>query len=166
MSLISVLTSVGKWFGKVFVSHAQSADSVAVYITEMVKTILANPISGFLLNLADGVTHTNLPTDIANTISNTVIPKALAVELGIQGLPDNPTPAQILAFEQNIMTAFNVTSDNSKLYTVLGAQIYGEIQTTLNTTPGKFADWVIAIEASYADYQKDLAGNAVPSVVG
>lgn len=166
MSLISVLTSVGKWFGKVFVSHTESADSVAVYITEMVKTILANPISGFLLNLADGVLHTNLPTNIAQTISTVVIPKALAIELGIQGLPDNPTQAQVLAFEQAIMTSFNVTSDNSKLYTVLGAQVFGEIQTTLNTTPGRFADWVIAIEKSYADYQKDLAGNATPAVVG
>lgn len=166
MSLISILKSVGTWFDKTFISHAQSADSVAVYITEMVKTVLANPITGFLLNVADGVFHTNLPSDIANTISNVVIPKVLAVELGLQGLPPNPTPAQVLSFEQSIMTAFNVTGDNSKLYTILGAQIYGEIQNTVNSTPGKFADWVVAIEKSYADYQKDLAANATPTANG
>lgn len=166
MGLFSDISQAFSWLKKVFTSHSASADSVAITITEAIKSILANPVANFLEQVGDAVTHTNLPTDIANCLSNTIIPKVLAAELALQGLPPNPSVQQIQAFGQAVLTAFNVTSDNSKLYTVLTAQIYGEIQTTLNTTPGKFADWVIAIEASYADYQKDLAGNAVPSVVG
>lgn len=156
--LLTPLISVWTWFKKVFVNHTDSAASVAVTITETIKTILSNPLVGFLLNVADAVTGTQLPSQVVTVINNQ-IPKILAIELSIQGLPQNPTPEQILAFEQAALKAFNVTTDNSKLYTILGAQIYGEIQKTLTTTPGKFADWVKTVEASWLDYQADLKAN-------
>lgn len=164
MSILSPFVNVFAWFKKVFISHTSSAASVAVTITETVKVLLANPLVKFVENLADGITHTQLPTQIANAVSN-AIPKVLAVELGLEGLPDNPTPEQVLAFEQSILGAFNVKSDNSKLYTILSAQIYGIIQTTLQTTPGKFADWVAAVETAYLDYQKDLTANATTGII-
>jgi len=160
MSFISVLDSIGAWFKKVFISHTQSADSIAVTITETIKTLLANPVTDFLANIADAITKTQVPTEIVSLLNAGII-KVLAVELGIQGLPPNPTPAQILAFEQAVMTAFNVKSNNSKLYTELGAQIFGIIQTNIANGTTKFSDWVIAVEKAYADYQQDLAANAV-----
>lgn len=159
MSIISALTSAWSWFKKVFVSHTQSAGSVAVVVTETIKTLLANPLTGFLENVADAVTGTQVPTEIAAEI-NLTIPKVLAFELGIEGLPDNPIPAQILAFENSILSAFNVTNNNSKLYTELASQVYGIVQSNIANGQTNFAAWVNAVEAAYGDYQKDLSANA------
>lgn len=159
MSLISFITDAWSWFKTKFIDHIKSAAHVAFVITETVKTLLANPVTSFLVNVADSVTHTQIPTDIANAI-NGLIPKILAVELGIEGLPANPTPQDIQNFENNVMSAFNVNSNNSKLYTTLAAQIYGVIQTTINSGQNNFATWVNAVEQIYADYQKDLSANA------
>jgi hypothetical protein len=159
MSIFSDLTRAWTWFTKVFVSHAVSADKVAVTITETLKTLLANPVTGFLLNMADAVTGTQVPTNIANAI-NGIIPKILAVELGIEGLPANPTADQITAFENQVLSAFNVSSNNSKLYTEVGAQVYGIIQANITNGTTNFAGWVVAIETAYTDYKKDLAANA------
>lgn len=156
MSLIKPLISAFAWLKSKFIDHIKSTAVVAVTMTETIKALLANPAAGFLENVADGVTHTQLPTEIATAVNNE-IPKILAIELGVEGLPENPTADQILTFEQAILKAFNVNSDNSKLYTTLGAQIYGRIQTTLTKTPGKFADWVNAVEGGYQDYLKDTA---------
>jgi hypothetical protein len=160
MSIFTDLTRAWSWFTKVFVSHAISAAQVAVTLTETLKTILANPVTGFLVNMADAITASQVPSNIANLI-NSYIPKLLAVELSIEGLPANPTEADILAFEQRIMTAFNVTSNNSKLYTLFGAQVYGIIQQNIASGNQNFAGWVVAIEQAYTDYKKDLAANAV-----
>lgn len=154
------IISAISWLAKVFVSHIISAAPVAVTITEGIKAILANPITGMLENIADLVTGTSIPTVVAADI-NALIPKIMAVELSVEGLPDNPTPAQILAFEQAVLAAFNVTSNNSKLYTELGAQIYGRIQAGVaGSQPITFAELVNDIEGAYQDYQKDLAANA------
>ncbi len=163
MSFFSLIIKPFVWLAKVFVSHAVSAAPVAITITEGIKTLLANPISSLLENIADTVTGTNLPTAVANDI-NAIIPKILAVELGIEGLPQNPTADQILTFEQAVLSAFNVKSNNSKLYTELGAQIYGIIQASVNSSTGiNFATLVADVEQAYIDYQKDLAANATVS---
>lgn len=159
MSIFSPFISAWNWFKKTFVDHTQSAASVAFVVTQTVKTLLANPVANFLENIADTVTGTQIATNAANAI-NALIPKVMALELGIEGLPDNPTQADILAFEQRIMSAFNVTDNNSKLYTVLAAQIYGIIQNTLNNTSGNFVDWVSAVQQAYLDYKADLNANA------
>lgn len=160
MSLFSDILKPFKWLAGIFVSHAISAAPVAITITEAIKAILANPITGFLENVADAITGTQVPTTIANAI-NGIIPKILAIELSIQGLPANATADQILAFEQAILKAFSVTSNNSKLYTEIAAQVYGIVQTNIANGTTNFAGWVIAIEQAYLDYQKDLAANAV-----
>jgi hypothetical protein len=162
MSIFSIFVRAWTWFTKNFINHIQSAGHVAFVITETIKTLLANPITGFLTNIADTVTGTQIPTEIANAI-NAIIPKILAVELSIQGLPANPTPADIQAFENEILASFSVSNNNSKLYTVLAAQIYGVIQANIANGTTNFAGWVIAIEQIYTDYKADLAANATPA---
>lgn len=162
MSLITPLIHVWAWFKKNFVDHSSSAASVAVTLTETLKTLLNNPIAGFLENLIDSVFHTGLAKEIADVVT-AEIPKVLAVELAIQGLPDNPTEEQILAFEQSVMKAFSVNSDNSKLYTVLGAQIYGIIKSKLDDGKFTFAEAVQAVQEAYLAYQADLV--AYPGVI-
>ncbi len=159
MGLFSDFSRAWTWFTKVFVSHIVSAAPVAVTITEMIKALLANPVTGFLANIADAVFSMQLPTNVANLAIN-AINQILAVELGIEGLPANPTPDQILAFETAILKTFDISSNNSKLYTLLGAQVYGIIQTNIAKGTTNFGSWVIAIEQIYALYKKDLAANA------
>ena len=156
MSLFTPLINAWTWFKKTVIDHVKSGAAIAVTITETVKTILNNPVATFLEDFADTVTHSQLPTQIAAAV-NSAIPKILAVELAVEGLPNNPTPEQVLAFEQSILKAIGVNSNNSKLYTELGAQIYGIIQANIAGGTTKFADWVIAVEQAYQDYKADLA---------
>lgn len=160
MSLFSPLLNVFGWFKRTFIDHIKSTAIVAVTITETLKTLLNNPVTGFLLNLADGITHTSLPTDVAGVVNN-AIPKILAVELSIEGLPDNPTPDQILAFENSVLKAFNINNDNSKLYTTFGAQLFGIIQSKLADGKLTFAEGVEAVQSGWNDYQNDLITNGV-----
>lgn len=156
MGLFSDIIKPFKWLFGVIAKGAKAEAPIAVTITEAVKTILANPAAGFLENIIDSVTGTSIAVDAANAV-NAIIPKILAAELAIEGLPDSPTDSDILAFEQRVLAAFNIKSNNSRLYTTLGAQIYGILQAAPDT---KFATLVDDIEQAYADYQKDLAGNA------
>lgn len=164
MSLITLLVGAWSWFKKTFVDHIQSAATVAVTVAETVKSLLASKEASILENVADAVTGTQVPTAIANDI-NAAIPKILAVELGIEGLPDNATPEQIAAFEQAILGAFNITNNNSKLYTELAAQTYGIIQAHIDNGTTNFAGWVAAVEAASVDLQNDLAANPAPASV-
>lgn len=159
MSIISDITRAWAWLKKEVTAVAIPADKVAVTITEAIKTLLANPVANTLENIADAVTGTQVPTEVANEI-NAVIPKILAVELAIEGLPEIATPAGVLAFEQAILGTFNVSSNNSKLYTELSSQIYGIVQSKIDSGQTNFASWVDAVEQAYADYQKDLSANA------
>lgn len=162
MGLLSPILSVFSWFKRTFIDHLKSSAQVAVTITEAVKAILVNPVTGFLTSTVDAITHTGVATEIVTLISG-AIPKVLAVELAIEGLPDNPTPDQVVAWEQKVLAAFNVTSDKSKLYTVLSAQIYTIIQTKLADGKLTFAEAVQAVEEAWLDYQKDLA--AYPGII-
>lgn len=162
MSFLSSIISPFVWLYKQVAAGVKASAPAAIVITEAVKTILANPAAGFLESIIDAVTGTTIATDAANRVS-AIIPKILAAELAIVGLPDNPTQADILYFEQRVLSAFDVTSDNSRLYTVLGAEIYGIINTTVQSgKPITFAVLVADVEQAYLDYKKDLAANAVP----
>src|SRR5690349_14376244 len=99
MGFLSPILSVFGWFKRTFIDHSKSAASIAVTITEVIKTILSNPVTGFLENITDGITHTGIATEVGTLINN-AIPKVIAVELAIEGLPDNATPEQIVAWEQ------------------------------------------------------------------
>lgn len=160
MSLISSILAPFKWLGKIIASGIKTEAPIAVTITEAIKTILANPVTGFLENMIDSVTGTNIAVDAANAV-NAIIPRILAAELAVEGLPINPTGADILAFEQRVLAAFDIKSNNSRLYTTLGAQIYGILQASPDT---KFFTLVYDIEQAYADYQKDIADNGEVAV--
>jgi hypothetical protein len=152
---MSIFTSIGAFLKKVFVDITQDADKVAITLTEGVKTALVNGTLGFIANILDTLTKSGIPTEVVNLVSAN-IDKVLAVELAIQGLPANPTAADVLAFEQSVLAAFGVTSDKSKLYTVLAAQIYGIIQVQVNNaTAVTFAQLVADVEQAYADYVQD-----------
>lgn len=146
-----IWSAIKKFFGGGF----KEIDKIAIAVTEGVKTALVDGVADFVAQILDSLTKSNVPEEIVTLLKNNIY-KVLAVELAIQGIPDNPSQADILAFEQTVLKAFNVNSDNSKLYTTLAAQIYGLIQAQVR--PGEkitFAQIVQIVEQAYTDYVND-----------
>ena len=156
--------SIWKWIkgwrlDKVFISIKNDADKVAIAITQAVKDVLNSGVVDFLATIVSTVLPQlhDLPQEIVAKL-NKLIPKILAAELALQGLPDNPTDADILKFEQNILEAFGLHDNKSKLYTTLAAQIYGIIKVDLDAgTPLTFAELVKDVDEAYQLYLKDKA---------
>src|SRR5579872_19426 len=149
---MSIFTKAWAWLKNAFKYIETDADKIAISVTEGLKTAFVNGTLGFIANILDGLTHSQVPTEVVTFIGANV-DKLLATELAIQGLPANPTEADILAFEQAVLKAFSVVSDKSKLYTTLAAQIYGIIKTQADASVKfTFAQLVIDIETAYQDY--------------
>lgn len=155
---MSIFKKIGAWFAKIFKSVATNADSIAVAITEGVQDALKSGVLTAIADVIEGIFPgvKNIPDDIIKELQD-LTPKVLAAELSIQGLPDNPTEEQLLAFEQSVLDAFNVHDQKSKLYTTLSAQIYGILQRFSGQPSKTFADAVKAVEEAYQAYKNDLA---------
>ena len=155
---MSLFSKIGDFFKKVWAGIKDSADTVAITITQEIQDALK---SGTLLSVAQVIekilpTTGTIPEQIVTKLE-TLIPQVLAVELSIQALPANPTTADIQAFEQAVLTAFGLLDSHSKLYTTLAAQIYGIIKADVDS--GKkytFAQCVIDVETAWQYYQQDL----------
>lgn len=157
---MSIFSKIGAWFAKAFKFVETDADKIAIAVTEAVKTAFVNGTLGFVASVLDGLLKSNVPTEIVNIIGSN-INKVLAVELAIQGLPDNPTEADILKFEQDCLSAFGVHNDKSKLYTTLAAQIYGIVKQQADTGEKfTFAVLVIDVEQAYKTYLIDQANTS------
>ena len=160
---MSVWSWIKGWhLERVFTSIKNNADKVAIAITEAVKTALNSGVVDFIVRIVDNALPQlhDLPATVVAKIRE-VIPKVLAAELALQGLPDSPTADDILKFEQNILTAFGVHDQKSKLYTTLAAQIYDIIKTDVDAgTKLTFAELVKDVDQAYQDYLKDKADAA------
>jgi len=158
---MSIFTKIGGWFAKVFKSVKTDGVKIAIAVTEGIKNALNSGILNFIAQVIPG--HSDIPKEIV-AVLNQWIPKLLATELAVQGLPDNPTEQDILDFENRVIAAFGKIDNKSKLYTLLSAQIYGIIRDRLSDgTPYTFAELVVDVEHAYQDYQKDLADQETPS---
>jgi hypothetical protein len=152
---MSIFTKVGDWFAKVFKEVRTDGIKIAIAVTEGIKTALNSGIAGFLVQIIPG--NSKIPQAIITELIQW-IPKLLAAELALQGLPSNPTAQDILDFENRVIAAFGKVGDKSKLYTVLAAQIYGIIDTQVNAGSAfTFAELVEDVEQAYQDYQQDIA---------
>jgi hypothetical protein len=151
---MSILT----WFAKLFKWAKVDAAKIAVAITEGVQTALKSGVVGALADAISAVFPNvkHLPQDVVDELQKW-IPKVLAAELALQGLPDNPTEQDILDFENKVMAAFGVHDNKSKLYTTLGAQVYGILKKYSEGTSPTFAQLVLDLEEAYQDYLKDKA---------
>jgi hypothetical protein len=142
---------------KKFISHT------AVAITEAIKT--ATEPTGILQQLAQVIDAT-LKTKLAETAVaavQAIAIKALAVELGVEGLPDNPTGDDILAFENSVFKAITGKDPfgQSKFYTSYAAQVFTIVQTALGKNHNlSFADIVLIVEESYQTWLANKAAAA------
>lgn len=151
------MKKIWNWLKKAFTVIEKDVDKVAITVTQHIKDDLDNGVLGFIATTLAGVLHSQVPIEIV-ALLKMKIPKILAVELAIQGIPDNATDQDILEFEQRVLDAFGVNNQKSKLYTVLASQIYLEVKTLMNEAHGvTFAEAVKLIEDSYTLYLKDKA---------
>lgn len=156
---MSIFTKVWSWLKGAFSYIKQDADKVAISITEEVKSLLDSGVVTAITDFIDAEFKTQLGAEVV-ALLNRFVPKALAVELAIQGLPDNPTQADIRAFSDAIVKAFTGLGPQgkTKLYTTLAAQVYGIIETEVNKhQPVTFAELVSDVEDAYQLYLQDLA---------
>jgi len=107
---------------KAFKSIRTDGAKIAIAITEALQAALKGGTVAAIADLVSGIFPNvkNLPQEIIADL-DILLPKVLATELAIEGLPDNPTEQDILNFEKIVLAAFKVQDDKSKLWTVLSA---------------------------------------------
>lgn len=151
--------SIWSWLGRLFHGLKTDVAKVAVAITEGVQSALKSGVLPVIADVIDITFHTHLGEDIVKQL-NTFVPKILAVELGLEGLPDNPTTEEITAFADKVSTAISGKdlTGKSKVWTTLSAQIALMIKNQVDAgTPLTWAQLVSDIEDAYQDYKADLA---------
>lgn len=145
-------SAVGHFFANAFKWVETDGAKIAVAIVDELKTLLSSGTLDFFAQIMDGLTHSNIPTEIVDKL-RTELPKATAIALGIQGFPENPTEQDIQNLSQTILTAFGIAADKSQFYSTLGAKIISIIRA--NTMPGQtftFATLVTDLEQTYQAY--------------
>jgi len=161
MSLDIIKWIKGWRLDKFFHNFKKNALNVAISITEAVKTTSEGALFTTLATVIDEALKTHVASDVLSIIHSASL-KLLAAELAVEGLPDNPTEADILEFEKRVFEAISgqSTFGQSKLWTTFASQMYGIIQERLATdTDGKytFAEIVEDIEKAYQQFVKDKA---------
>lgn len=146
---------LSQWF-----SHFKAnADKVAIAVTQAVKTALEGQVAQSISAVLDEIFKTHIAEDVLAVLKVAAL-KTLAIELAIQGIPDNPSGDDILNFEKQVWEAITGKSpqDKAKLWTTFAAQFFVRVKALLgeNTTL-TFAQIVILIEQAYQDYLSDLA---------
>jgi hypothetical protein len=160
MSLGSFLKKIGAWFDKTFSDIQTDIAPIAVTVTEGLKTALD---SGILPSIVDLIP--NVGPAIATWLKangDAIIEKALATELGVEGLPANATTEQVTAFVQSVIAALagSTVAAKSKIWTTVAGQLYTIIDQALNESANGALTWaqiVALIEQSYQDYLADQA---------
>jgi hypothetical protein len=155
---MSIFSTIGAWISKAFKSVKHDGAKIAMGITEGLQTALNNGTIATVADIVSGIFPgaAGLSQDIVAELQK-LVPKALATELAIEGLPDNPTESDILSFENKILAAFKITDDHSQLWTVLASQIYGIIKKHVGEPKVTFFELAADVQEAWLDYKKDVA---------
>lgn len=145
--------AVGHFFADAWAWEQKDGAKLAVAIVQETKTILTSNAAGMVASIADGLLHTQIPTEILEAVK-AGLPNAMAIAAGIQGLGPQPTDAEILDLEQRVLAAFNASDDNSRFYTVLGTEVLRIIRKY--TQPGvvfNFFDFSNDLQTAYKTFE-------------
>lgn len=149
---MSFITKALAWLKKTFTTIKTDGAKIAVAITADVQAALdsgtLDTVAKIIETVFPSVQH--LPDAIVAELK-IIIPKTLAIELAVIGLPDSPTEQDILDFEKRILEAFHLTDDKSKLYTTIAAVIYGILKRHIGEKL-TFAQLVMDVEDAYQQY--------------
>jgi hypothetical protein len=157
---MSIFIKVWAWLKKEFVSIEHSAAHIAVAVTEAAKEALQNGSMDVLAKVVDLITKSNIG-DEAEAALKLALPKILAVSVAIETHPTSDSAENdVLEWEKKLMDAFNIHWNKSIVFSLIAAQSFGVINSTLKN-PGKptLAAWISAVETIYGKYQADIAAN-------
>lgn len=159
---LDVIKWIKGWrLDKFFKSVKDNIDKVAISVTEAVKNAAEGEAVKAIASVIDEALHSTIAEDGLELIKTASV-KALAVELAIQGVPDNPTGEDILKFEKAAFEAITgmQPEGKSKLWTTFAAQLYSIIKDALEQDNKlTFAEIVAIVEAAYKAYKSDLESN-------
>ena len=146
--------SLWTWLDKEFENLKKKWAASAVAVLETLDPLIQN--GGLIAGIEDAISPKLGPVVVA--AEQKAIPGLIATGLAIEGLPDNPTAADILTFENNVVKAFGSLTDKSQFKTTFVAQVYGSVHTLLSADPKPtFAQLAEAGEDAYQDYLADKA---------
>ena len=152
------LKNIEAWVSNEFKDFQSTGDKIAVAITADIQAALQSGVVDGIASVIGAVFPSvkELPVMVVSELK-IIIPKLLASELAIEGLPADPTEDDLQTFAGNVEKTFGVADSHSKLWTTLAAQVYGILQgdTTLS-----FASLVVDVETAY---QKFIAVQATGS---
>ncbi len=157
---MDILKWVKGWrLDKALHSVKDFVDKVAISVTQGIKTAAEGTIAQTISVVIDEALKTHLAEDALAALKIAAM-QALAVELAIQGLPDNPTGDDIQNFEIAVFKAITgeTPQGQSKVFTSFAAQLYTLIHAAIgeNTTL-TFAQIVDIVEKAYQQYLQDVA---------
>lgn len=158
MSLDVIKWIKGWRLDKAFHSFKEHADKIAISITEAVKTVLDGKVVSAIAEVIDHALGAHVAEDVLKVLNSATL-KALAVELAIQGLPDNPNEEEGKIFEDTVVKAITGLDPKgrSKFLTTFAAQVYGLIKDAVDSGETlTFAAIVGIIENAYQLYLTDL----------
>lgn len=154
------------WLKKEFAVIKIKIVPVVITIVEAIKSVEDNgvlsAIAAVLNTITDGISVE------VNSWLQLEIPRVLAVLLGIENLPVNPTQDQIVAFENAVVTAIAGLNalDRSKVWTLLSSELYISISAKLHQDNGTltYADIISLINEGFKDYQAAVATPPTQSI--
>lgn len=156
-----IIAKIGGWLKKIFKVFKDDIAKVSVSITQAIKESLDN---GFLPDIAqviDNLTNSHIASSVVDYAAKNVN-KWLAVELGINGLSDEPTFEEIEEFSANVAQAFGSLSfeKRSKILTELAIFVRDELKE-LKEDDGvlSWADKVKIVQDAYFELMKLKAEN-------
>lgn len=167
---MSVISDILHFFGKVLHSFKVSVAPMVVGILEAVQGLEDTGLLPGLAKIIDTATG-GKGAETINADLKAALPKAIAVFLGVEGLPANPTEQQEKDFETAILNA--VVSKKAQqtvpgqVISALSIQIYDLIKKIAadhaDGSAVKAAEIVTAVEEAWVDYQNDLAAAQDPN---
>lgn len=157
---MSIFKALGTFFGKTlphaladfFSAVKTNGVRIAVGITEGVQAALKSGVVEDVAKIIEGIFPNvkNIPTDLVSQLQ-ILVPKILSAELEVQALPAGATDEQIATFTNDVLTAFNVKADKSKLYSTLAGSLSKLFKAY--TGEGSTMTWVEVLNEVEADFQ-------------
>lgn len=152
--------SIWTWIGGIFHTIKVKVAPVIVSILEVIKGAEESGVADAISKFIDDALKTHIAEDINAQVKKRIY-DAIALFLGIEGLPDSPTPDQIKAFvavaTQALAGKVAAESVKGKVYQDFGIQLYTIIQSQvdaakLSNNPVTANQIAGDIEEAYQDY--------------
>ena len=155
------LHDVWKWMrgwrlDKAFHSIKHFVEKTAVGVTEAVKNATKGQIAQSIAATLDEAFHTHLASDALALLHNAAV-KALALELGIEAVPDAPTADDIAAFEAAAykIIAGKTQPEKARIWTSYASHLFMVLSDAVTSkTPLTWAQIVILVEEQYQEFKK------------